>query len=75
MTELAEPSTAATSDGTLKGPHDRTRIDVHRPAELRHWVRELGLPADQIKQAVQAVGPVLVDVRAFLRQRSLHRHR
>jgi hypothetical protein len=61
------------TDGALSGPADLTRIDVHRPAELRHWVREFGRPADQLRQAVAAVGPLVADVRAFLQQRSLYR--
>ena len=66
---------AINSDGALQGPSDPLRIDIHAPAELRHWVREIGRPADQLKQAVNAVGPLAADVRAFLKRRSLYRLR
>jgi hypothetical protein len=66
---------AINSDGALRGPSDPLRIDIHAPAELRHWVREIGRPADQLKQAVNAVGPLAADVRAFLKRRSLYRLR
>jgi len=60
-------------DGRLLGPNDRVRIDVNAPAEMRHWVRELGRPAAQLKAAVQAVGPLVSDVRVYLQRRGLYR--
>ena len=60
------------SDGSLRGPADRKRIDIHVPAELRHWVRELGRPAAKLIEAVNAVGPLVADVRAYLQVRSLY---
>ena len=60
------------SEGRLLGPADRVRIDVDAPAELRYWVRELGRPAAQLKAAVQAVGPLVSDVREYLQRRTLY---
>ena len=60
------------NDARLLGPVDRVRIDVDAPAELRHWVRELGRPAAQLKAAVQAVGPLVSDVREYLQRRALY---
>ncbi len=60
------------NDASLQGPTDPARIDVHSNAEMRHWVRELGRPAVQIKQAVNAVGSLVADVRSFLQRRSLY---
>lgn len=60
------------SEGRLLGPADRVRIDVDAPAELRYWVRELGRPAAQLKAAVQAVGPLVSDVREYLQRRALY---
>lgn len=57
----------------LQGPVDPLRIDVGTPDDVRHWAREIGRPADQIRQAVLAVGPLVADVRDFLRRRSLYR--
>jgi hypothetical protein len=63
----------AMRDGTLQGPSDPAAIDIHSAAELRYWVREIGRPAAQLKQAVAAVGTQVADVRAFLQRRSLYR--
>jgi len=59
------------NDARLLGPADRARIDVDAPAEMRHWVREFGTPATQLKAAVLVVGPLVVDVRSYLRRRAL----
>jgi Protein of unknown function (DUF3606) len=59
-------------DGQLLGPADPKRIDVHSPAEMRHWVREIGRPAAKLNEAVKAVGPLVSDVREYLRNRSLY---
>ena len=64
--------TAIPNDARLLGPGDRTRIDVNAPAEMRHWVRELGKPAAQLKEAVVAVGPLVKDVREYLQRRRLY---
>jgi len=60
------------NDSRLLGPADCTLIDVDAPAEMRHWVRELGRPAAQLKAAVQVVGPLVSDVRAYLQRRALY---
>jgi Protein of unknown function (DUF3606) len=70
MTAAIPPDDA--KDGRLRGPADPKRIDVHAAAEMRHWVRELGRPALQVKNAVSAVGPLVADVRAHLQKRSLY---
>jgi hypothetical protein len=59
-------------DGTLPGPADPSRIDIHAAAEMRHWVREIGRPAQQLRHAVAVVGPLVADVRAFLQRRTLY---
>ena len=51
------------NDGLLRGPADPKRIDIHSPAEMRHWVRELSRPAAKLIEAVGAVGPLVADVR------------
>ena len=62
-------------NGVLSGPVDPSRINIHAPAEMRHWVREFGRPLQELMQAVHAVGPLVVDVRGFLQARSLYRLR
>lgn len=64
--------TAVDNDGRLLGPADAKRIDVSSPAEMRHWVREIGGPAAKLNEAVKAVGPLVSDVRDYLRTRSLY---
>lgn len=64
--------TVAGRDGRLLGPSDPKRIDIHSPAEMRHWVRELSRPAAKLNEAVKAVGPLVCDVRDYLRTRSLY---
>lgn len=64
--------TTTPKDARLLGPADRTRIDVNAPAEMRHWARELGKPATQLKAAVAAVGPRVADVRDYLQRRRLY---
>jgi Protein of unknown function (DUF3606) len=64
--------TVANNDGRLRGPADPKRIDVHSPVEMRHWARELSRPAAKLNEAVNAVGPLLSDVRDYLRKHSLY---
>ncbi len=49
------------------GPRDRSRIDVSEPWELRYWSSKLGIDEDQLKEAVAKVGPVVGDIRRYLR--------
>jgi hypothetical protein len=69
---MAANSIISSREGRLLGPADRLRIDVDAPAEMRHWVRELGRPAAQLKAAVQVVGPLVSDVREYLKRRALY---
>jgi hypothetical protein len=59
-------------NGLLLGPADPKRIDIHSPAEMRHWSREIGRPAAKLNEAVHAVGPLVTDVRDYLRKHSLY---
>jgi hypothetical protein len=64
--------TVVGNDGLLRGPGDPKRIDIYSPAEMRHWVREIGRPAAKLNEAVNAVGPLVSDVRDYLRKHSLY---
>jgi hypothetical protein len=44
----------------------RNRIDVHEDYELRYWTKELGVSPDELKSAVQKVGPSAKAVREHL---------
>ena len=45
-----------------------SRIDVSEDDEVRYWTKALGVSADELKSAVQEVGPMAMDVRQHLRK-------
>lgn len=49
-----------------RGGQDRLRINVHEEHEVRYWTQELGVSREQLEQAVQAVGVMVIDVRKHL---------
>jgi hypothetical protein len=49
-------------DKALKGGADRKRIDVNEDYECRYWSEKFGVSADELKRAVQKVGPMADDV-------------
>ena len=51
------------NDGLLQGPADPKCIDIHSPAEMRHWAREIGQSAGKLNKAVKAVGPLALTLR------------
>jgi len=48
------------------GKGDRDRINVGEDHEVQYWTEELGVSKQQLERAVQAVGPMVTDVRAYL---------
>lgn len=50
------------------GPADRDRINVNEDYELRYWTQALGVSADELRAAVQAVGPTAAAVREHLKR-------
>jgi len=48
------------------GSPDRDRINVNEDYELQHWTKALGVTPDELKAAVQAVGPTAAAVRKHL---------
>jgi hypothetical protein len=53
-----------------RGAPDRARIDVHQPHELRYWSHKLGVTEDQLREAVQQVGPMAEKVEGLLRNKA-----
>lgn len=53
-------------DRTKMGPADDSRINVHQDYELQYWSQRLGVSPEQLRQAVQKVGPMVKDVRRHL---------
>ena len=53
-------------DKTIRGPADRARVNVHEDYEVRYWTHKFGVTADQLRAAVQAVGPMAHNVAQHL---------
>jgi len=53
-------------DKTNRGEPDRSLINLHEPYEVQYWTRTLGITEQQLRQAVQAVGPSVSAVRRHL---------
>jgi len=51
---------------TKTGKADDSRINIHQQHEVQYWTRALGVTAEQLKAAVQAVGPMVKDVKRHL---------
>jgi hypothetical protein len=59
----------AMDDPKIRGPRDRSRINTDQDYEVRYWTDELGVTEEQLRQAVQRVGPSADKVREHFRQR------
>jgi hypothetical protein len=53
-----------------RSQQDRSRIDVGQEHECRYWSEKFGVSAEQLKSAVQQVGPMAEDVEKHLRAAS-----
>ncbi len=51
---------------TKTGPADDSRINVHQDYELQYWSQKFGVSPEELRQAVQKVGPMVKDVRRHL---------
>lgn len=56
-----------TDDLTSRGSHDRSRIILNEPHEVRYWVMTLGTGEDELRRVIAAVGDSVLEVRARLR--------
>jgi len=57
----------------IRGQEDRQRIDVHQEHELRYWSEKFGVTPDDLKEAIDAVGPMVEDVEQRVRGRGSRR--
>ncbi|HEY8697669.1 MAG TPA: DUF3606 domain-containing protein [Rhizomicrobium sp.] len=53
-------------DKTKRGPADRARINSNEDYELEYRAKEWGVSKERIREAVQAVGPMVDDVKRHL---------
>jgi hypothetical protein len=44
----------------------RDRINVHEEYELRYWTKELGVTPEKLKETVEKVGVMAINVRKAL---------
>lgn len=45
-----------------RGPQDRARVNTSEAWELQYWTNEFGVTEEELKAAVKAVGPMVVDI-------------
>jgi hypothetical protein len=43
-------------DPTLKGPQDRSRINLSQDYEVRYWTQKFGVTAAELRDAIKKVG-------------------
>lgn len=53
-------------DKNNTGSPDRDRISLSQEHEVQYWTKALGVSADELQRAVQAVGPTAEAVRRHL---------
>jgi hypothetical protein len=54
-------------DPNARGPQDRSRINVNQTHEVRYWSQKLGVSEEELRKAVEAVGPMADAVERRLR--------
>jgi hypothetical protein len=57
---------AMADDPINRGPQDRNRINIHQDHELRYWTEKFGVTVEQLKAAVEEVGPSAKAVEQWL---------
>jgi hypothetical protein len=55
-------------DPSLTGGADRDRININQEHEVRYWSEKFGVSPEDLKCAVQDVGPMAKDVEAELKK-------
>jgi Protein of unknown function (DUF3606) len=53
-------------DRSIRGPADRSRINVDEAYEVAYWTKELGCTEAQLRDAVKAVGPMVDEVCQYI---------
>lgn len=53
-------------DPKKRGKPDRDRIHIHQYYERIGWCKKFGINATRLRDAVEAVGPMVKDVKAWL---------
>jgi hypothetical protein len=58
---------------TIRGQQDRQRINMKQQHQVRYWSERLGVTPDELRQAVDAMGPMADDVEQRVRGRGARR--
>ena len=53
-------------DLTRRKPEDPTKINVNQSWEIEYWTKKFGVTEQQLRTAVNAVGPLVKDVKRYL---------
>jgi hypothetical protein len=56
------------NDLSNRAPSDRSRINMSEAWEVRWWCVELGVTEDELRQAVDTVGPTPAEVERHLKK-------
>ncbi|MDR0182080.1 DUF3606 domain-containing protein [Lysobacter arvi] len=51
-----------------RGEPDRSRINVHQEHEVRYWTQALDVTEEELRAAVDAVGPAASKVREYFQR-------
>jgi hypothetical protein len=52
----------------LRGPKDASKVNIHESWEVEYWTKHFGVTKDRLVEAVRAVGPIVEDVRRYLKK-------
>ena len=55
---------------TTKGPRDAARINVEEDYEMQYWTETLRVTPEELRKAVQEVGPMVENVKKYLNKAS-----
>lgn len=56
-----------TDDLNRKAPEDPTKININQDWELEYWSKKLGITEELLVTVVETVGPMVIDVKKFLK--------
>ena len=57
-------------DRSLRGGQDRTRVNMDQDYEARYWAEKWGISQDELRSAVDQVGPMVSDLERHFGSRS-----
>ena len=54
-------------DPKIRGPQDRSRVNIEQDYEVQYWTQEFGVTEEQLRAAVRRMGPSADKLREHLR--------